>query len=418
LAGVHEIQRFDSVCTSFLQRNLDLTMIPITLSAWTYNNQEFFTLEREEIFLKTWQLVGHANELKQPGDFLRFDLLGESAILLCDKQGKLHAFHNVCRHRAFRLLDGTVGNCGRSVRCRYHGFVYDLDGRLMAVPMEDGFPGLSKSEFGLREIEMEIFMGLIFIRFGGDGPSIAEQFEPYREAFALYRISEMEPLGQHNLMPIAADWKVAVENNSEAYHVPSAHPGLQRLYGPTYRYEVKPLGVSHGGGRLLDRPSPSWSERHYLKLLPPVEHLPPERQRSWLYYSMFPNLAFDIYPDQIDYFQLIPLAPGRCVARSRAYGLPDARREMRAVRWLNQRINARVGREDKDLVEGVQAGLSSSGYRTGILSAKEVRVHQFQDMIRAAIPVSVLEVPPEAGGVARRNYELALESRSRMRLQY
>jgi phenylpropionate dioxygenase-like ring-hydroxylating dioxygenase large terminal subunit len=232
------------------------------------------------------------------------------------------------------------------------------------------------------------------------------------------RVPEMEPLGQHNLMPIAADWKVAVENNSEAYHVPSAHPGLQRLYGPTYRYEVKPLGVSHGGGRLLDRPSPSWSERHYLKLLPPVEHLPTERQRSWLYYSMFPNLAFDIYPDQIDYFQLIPLAPGRCVARSRAYGLPDARREMRAVRWLNQRINAQVGREDKDLVEGVQAGLSSSGYRTGILSAKEVRVHQFQDMIRAAIPVSVLEVPPEAGSVARRNYELALESRSRMRLQY
>jgi phenylpropionate dioxygenase-like ring-hydroxylating dioxygenase large terminal subunit len=381
-------------------------MIPITLPAWIYHNEEFFALEREAIFLKTWQLVGHVSELRQPGDFLRFDLLGESAIVLRDKQGQLQAFHNVCRHRAFRLLEGDSGNCGRAVRCRYHGFLYDLDGRLVGVPAEDSFPDLDKGEFGLRPVEMEIFMGLVFIRFGGEGPSIARQLEPYWEALGFYRIAEMEPIGPHGHAPIAADWKVAVENNSEAYHVPVGHPGLQRLYGPTYRYETKPLGVSHGGGRLVDRPSPNWSERHYLKLLPPVEHLPEERRRAWLYYSLFPNLAFDIYPDQIDYFQILPLAPGRCVARSRAYALPDPRREMKAARWLNQRINLQVGREDKDLVEGVQAGLGSSGYRSGILSAKEVRVRQFQDQLRSAIPVAGLETAPEPGGVARRNREL------------
>src|SRR5262245_50966130 len=86
-------------------------MIPVTLPAWIYANDEFFALEREAIFLKTWQLVGHVSELKQPGDFLRFDLLGESAIVLRDKQGRLQAFHNVCRHRAYRLLDGDSGNC-------------------------------------------------------------------------------------------------------------------------------------------------------------------------------------------------------------------------------------------------------------------------------------------------------------------
>jgi phenylpropionate dioxygenase-like ring-hydroxylating dioxygenase large terminal subunit len=381
-------------------------MIPITLPAWIYANDEFFALEREALFLKSWQLVGHLNELKQPGDFLRFDLLGESAIVLRDKQDRLQTFHNVCRHRAYRLLEGDHGNCGRAVRCRYHGFLYDLDGRLVGVPSEDSFPGLDKAEFGLRPLEMEIFMGLIFIRFGGDGPSVAEQFEPYREALGFYRIAEMEPLGSHSHTPIAADWKVAVENNIEAFHVPVGHPGLQRLYGPTYRYEVKPLGVSHGGGRLVDRPSPNWSERHYLKLLPTVEHLPEDRWRAWLYYSLFPSLAFDIYPDQIDYFQILPLAPGRCVARARAYALPDERRAMKAARWLNQRINRQVGSEDKGLVEGVQAGLGSSGYRRGILSAKEIRVQQFQDLIRATIPVAGLETAPEAGSVARRNREL------------
>jgi phenylpropionate dioxygenase-like ring-hydroxylating dioxygenase large terminal subunit len=101
------------------------------------------------------------------------------------------------------------------------------------------------------------------------------------------------------------------------------------------------------------------------------------------------------------------------VARSRAYALPDPRREMKAARWLNQRINLQVSREDKDLVEGVQAGLGSSGYRSGILSAKEVRVHQFQDQLRSAIPVAGLETPPEPGSVARRNRELKAAETSR-----
>jgi phenylpropionate dioxygenase-like ring-hydroxylating dioxygenase large terminal subunit len=382
-------------------------MIPTTLPAWTYANPEFFALEREAIFLETWQLVGHVSELRRPGDYLRLDLLDQSAIVLRDKQGGLRAFHNVCRHRAFRLLEGAAGNCGRSVRCRYHGFLYDLDGRLVAVPGEEGFPGLDKAEHGLKPLEMELFLGFIFVRFGGNGSSIADQLAPYRAALELYRIGEMEPLGPHAVTPIAADWKVAVENNIEGYHIPPAHPGLQRLYGPHYRFEVKSLGVSHAGGRLVEGSSPNWSERHYLKLLPPAEHLPEERRRAWLYYSLFPNLAFDIYPDQIDYFQILPVAPGRCVSRSRAYALPDARREMRAARWLNQRINAQTTREDKDLVEGVQAGLASRGYGLGILSQKEARVRQFQDLIRAAIPVAGLAEAPEPGSIAVRNRELA-----------
>ena len=83
----------------------------MTLPAWTYNNAEFLALEKEAIFMRTWQIVGHVSELKQPGDYLRFDVLGESAIVLRDSEGKLRAFHNVCRHRAARLLDGVSGQC-------------------------------------------------------------------------------------------------------------------------------------------------------------------------------------------------------------------------------------------------------------------------------------------------------------------
>jgi phenylpropionate dioxygenase-like ring-hydroxylating dioxygenase large terminal subunit len=358
-----------------------------TLPAWTYRNPGFLALEKEHIFMRTWQLAGHVSELQQPGDFVRLNLLGESAIVLRDTHGNVRAFHNVCRHRGFRLLGEARGNCGQHIRCRYHGFAYDLAGHLIAVPEEQAFDGLKRSEFALVPLETEIFLGFIFVRFSpDDGPSVAQQFAPFREVLALYRTEEMLPLDTGSTGVINANWKTAIDNNIEAYHVPAAHPGLQRLYGTTYSFELQPLGVSRGGGPLRDRPSTNWSERHYQRLLPDVHHLPADRKRAWLYYSMFPNLAFDVYPDQFDFFQILPTAPERSESRYRSFALPDARREMRAARYLNQRINRQVSREDVALVEGVQAGLGSRSFLAGRLSRKEARVKQFHDLIRASLP--------------------------------
>lgn len=358
-----------------------------TLPGWIYNDAAFFARERERVFLPSWQLAGHVSDIPNAGDFLRFDLLDQSAIVVRGDDGAVRAFHNVCRHRAYRLLDTGTGHCERTMMCPYHGWSYDLAGRLAGVPAESSFEGLNRAEYGLKPVEMDTFLGLIFVRFVSGGPTLGEELALLKEPLSHYRLEEMVPLGNHSLTPIAADWKVAVENNSEAYHVPVGHPGLQRLYGKTYSLEILGNGISRGGGALCPPTNKSpWSERAYLKLLPEVDHLPEQRRRAWLYYSTFPNLAFDIYPDQIDYFQILPVAPGKCVARSRAYGLPDNRREMRAARWLNMRINAQVGREDVGLVEGTQAGLASLGYGTGLLSTKEARIRMFQQRIRELIP--------------------------------
>jgi phenylpropionate dioxygenase-like ring-hydroxylating dioxygenase large terminal subunit len=131
-----------------------------------------------------------------------------------------------------------------------------------------------------------------------------------------------------------------------------------------------------------------------------------ERKRAWLYYSVFPNLAFDIYPDMIDYFQYLPITPGRSMSRSRSFVLADSRREMRAARYLNMRINRQVTSEDVELVEGVQHGLGSRSYRIGPLSRKEARVRQFQELIVKRIPVAACIDPPEPGTVATRNLQL------------
>jgi phenylpropionate dioxygenase-like ring-hydroxylating dioxygenase large terminal subunit len=365
-----------------------------TLPGWIYNDAAFFASERERIFLPSWQLAGHVNDIPAEGDFLRFDLLDQSAIVVRGDDGVVRAFHNVCRHRAYRLLDTGTGHCERTMMCPYHGWSYDLAGRLAGVPAENSFEGLNRSEYGLKPVEIEMFLGLIFVRFVAGGPSLADELAPLREPLSHYRLEEMVPLGGQTLTPIAADWKVAVENNSEAYHVPVGHPGLQRLYGKTYSLEILGNGVSRGGGALCPPTNKSpWSERAYLNLLPKVDHLPEDRRRAWLYYSTFPNLAFDIYPDQIDYFQILPIAPGKCVARSRAYGLLDNRREMRAARWLNVRINTQVGREDVGLVEGTQAGLASLGYGTGLLSKKEARIQMFQQRILELLPEAARQRP-------------------------
>jgi phenylpropionate dioxygenase-like ring-hydroxylating dioxygenase large terminal subunit len=392
-------------------------MMWMTLPAWTYDNAEFLALEKEAIFMRTWQIVGHVSELGRPGDYLCFELLGESAIVLRDNEGVLRAFHNVCRHRAFRLIGKQAGRCDGLIRCRYHGFTYDLKGRLASVPGEQEFERLDKSELGLVPVELDTFLGFVFVRFAPDeGPRVSEQLAPFREALALYRTEEMQPFGPTGTAQIRADWKVAVDNNIEAFHVAIGHPGLQRLYGTTYSLEVQPLGVSRGGGRLREQISTNWSERHYQSLLPDVEHLPADRKRSWLYYSAFPNWAFDIYPDMIDYFQYLPISPGRSMSRSRSFVLPDNRREMRAARYLNMRINKQVTLEDVELVEGVQMGLGSRSYRTGPLSRKEARVRQFQELITKRIPVAACIDPPEPGTVAARNRQLlgmTAESRAR-----
>src|SRR5271170_4883114 len=100
-----------------------------SLPAWIYRDAEFFEAEREAIFRNSWQLVCHLNDVPAPGDFHTFEFFGESVVVLRAEDGAVRAFHNVCRHRAARLLDGPRGSCGRRITCRYHAWSYGLDGR-------------------------------------------------------------------------------------------------------------------------------------------------------------------------------------------------------------------------------------------------------------------------------------------------
>ena len=144
-------------------------------------------------------------------------------------------------------------------------------------------------------------------------------------------------------------------------------------------------------GLAARKPSDNWSERNYQTLLPAVDDLPPEMRRQWTYLKLWPNVAFDIYPDQVDFMQFIPVTPTQTLIREIAYVRPDDRREMRAARYLNWRINRRVNAEDTRLIEGVQEGMASSSYTIGPLSESEVCLRSFARRIRSLIPEARLE---------------------------
>ncbi len=238
----------------------------VSLPAWIYRDAEFFEREQQAIFRNSWQLVCHLSDVPQPGDFHTFEFYGESVLVLRAEDGAVRAFHNVCRHRAARLLDGPRGHCGRRITCPYHAWTYALDGRLVAVPQRDSFSGLDKARHGLAPLEHALFMGFVFVRFAPGLPSVGEMAAPYVHEFAPYRMEELVPLGRVTLRPRAVNWKNVADNYSDGLHINVAHPGLTRLFGKGYGIEAQPW-IDKMWGTLRDTPSANWSERLFRQLV-------------------------------------------------------------------------------------------------------------------------------------------------------
>jgi carnitine monooxygenase subunit len=366
----------------------------LSLPGWVYHDPAFFKVEMDRVIRPSWQVVCHCNDIPNAGDWHSLELLGENVIVLRGDDGAVRAFHNVCRHRASRIVDGSSG-CVKKLVCPYHGWSYEKDGRLSGVPGKADYPGLDIGRLGLHLVEAEVWHGFIFIRLESSGQSVAKMMAPYEEMIAPYRFEEMQAFGRVTLRPRAVNWKNIADNYSDGLHIPVAHPGLTRLFGRGYGIEANEH-VDRMWGDLVERPSANPSERAYQKYLPRVDHLPEERQRHWLYFKLWPNVAFDIYPDQVDFMQFIPVSPSQTLIREIAYALPDSRREMKAARYLNWRINRQVNAEDTALIARVQAGMQSRSYQPGPLGESEVCLRSFARKLRALIPEARAETPPES----------------------
>ena len=358
----------------------------LSLPGWVYHDPAYFPVEMARLIRPAWQIVCHESDIAGAGDWRSLEILRESVVVIRGADRVVRAFANVCRHHGSRLVDGDEG-CAKRLTCPYHGWTYAADGRLVGVPHREDYPGLDPDALGLIPVELENWRGFLFVRLEGGAPSVAEMMAPYEAEVAPHRFEELRALGRITLRPREVNWKNVADNYSDALHINVAHPGLTRLFGTGYGIEAGEH-VDRMWGDLLQRPSSNISERAY------QHFLPDGAGRRWLYLKLWPNVAFDIYPDQVDFMHFVPVGPTETLIREISYAVPDERREMKAARYLNWRINRRVNEEDTALIRRVQQGMESSYYRPGPLGESEVCLRGFAQKLRRLISETRSESPP------------------------
>ena len=365
-----------------------------TLPAWIYQSDDFLALEKEKLFMSSWQLVCHTSDIANQGQYVTYKLFSERAFVIRTASDEIRAFHNVCRHRAHILLEGEEGTCEGRIVCPYHGWTYEQTGERVAIGFPDTFRDHDSGEYGLVPIECEVYQSFVFIRFRNGGPSVAERMAPVAEEFAGYRHEERTSAGgDFWQVEVNVDWKNVVENYLEDYHFFMGHKGLSGLMNDEYDRQPFDTDLARLSHVMRDKPRAGWSIENYHKLLPDLDYLPDFSRRRWSYLVLFPNTFFDFYPDRVDFYQVLPTTAGKALLRGRSYDIKDDSRLMRVVRYLNERINWRVQEEDNTLTESVQEGLGSSSYVNGILSDKEVLLKHFGDYIRRNIPEAASTTP-------------------------
>ena len=376
------------------------------LPAWTYDNAELTSLEIEQVFLRNWLFVGHVAELPNSGDYQCFSMGDERAVVVRDGEGEIRAFYNLCRHRASRVVAEESGHCGKSFICPFHGWSYNLDGSLRNIPRADTFPDLDRSQYGLKPLDCEVWHGLIFVRFGGDGPSVEQMLAPAEEEVSLYRIEDMQGLGRSYDYRFDLDWKAVVDVDNEGYHVPIGHPELFDLVGSSYVDERLEGGLGRSYGSFKDRKFKFERNREYVDALPADSYLPESHRHIWIYWGLFPTFVLTLFPDQVEIYQFFPSGPQQSIMQGKCYALPDERPQMQRARELNQAINTGVGNEDIQLIEWVAEGMRSSAFDGLMLSDIELGVASFHNALRDVLPVLELAQAPESGTLKQENERL------------
>lgn len=383
------------------------------LPGWAYFSDELLALERDMLFRTHWQLVCHISEVAEPGQYVTLDVANERALVIKGHDLEIRAFHNLCRHRGSRVVADERGQCNKALICPYHGWAYNLDGSMRGVAKKDTFPPMDPEKWGLKPLEMEIWMGFVFIRFQkGPQPAVATVMKRFEDEVRPYATDTMVPSYAGGVYEKSdVNWKSIRDVDNEGYHVRQAHPGLHDLYGVDYFDEPFIEGASRTVGPFNQGPSKSWSVRNYRKFLPHRDNLPESHQQCWLYIGMFPNVVIGLYPDSMIYYQEIPISATETWQRGGGFKYPDESRELRAARYLSQRIDRDTIQEDKMLTIWSCEATKSSAYDGITLSDLEYGLKTYHDQLRQFLPVLNDTKEPAAGTMAARNAELLEGSR-------
>ncbi|VEP12600.1 conserved hypothetical protein [Hyella patelloides LEGE 07179] len=365
----------------------------IGLPAEAYTSEEFLERERRTIFTNSWICVGISADLPDIGDLFPVEVAGMPIVLVRDRLGKIRAFHNICSHRGLQLVAEPCQQQKR-IRCPYHSWSYDLDGELKSTPhfggyWQDIYEGFDHKRKNLQSIECQQWLDLIFINLAGNAPPLRDYLQPIIDRWSAYDLSLLR-YGQEIGFEFNANWKLAVENFSESYHLPWIHPQLNNCSRMEDHFSFE-VGENHvGQGSKLYR-SGEIGDRT-LPVFPNLQKT--GRETVAEYISVFPNLMLGIHPDYFLALMVNPLSPSRSVERMAFYFVGDTatNSEYEALRQIPVDLWKITNDEDLETIERLQKGRNSPAFGGGCFSpALETTVHQFQRLVAKAIVVNKSE---------------------------
>jgi choline monooxygenase len=359
---------------------------PNIARAWTlpsefYTDPAVLAAEKDKIFSRTWQVLGHGHQVAKPGDFFTTELTGEPLVFVRGGDGRLRGFYNVCRHRAGPPAEG----CGsrKLFRCGYHGWTYGLDGALISATEIEGVEGFRPEDFALVPVRTEEWFNLVFVNLDQDARPLRESLGELPEQAEKFPFAEMK-LFERRTYEMKCNWKTYVDNYLEGYHLPSVHPGLNRELDFN-AYVVEPH-AQDGEGR---------GQSGYVRQFSPIRgtqagDTTPRRYQdagedlTTDYFWIFPNWMLNCYPDNVSLNIVLPIDAERSLAIFEWY-LPEKDHASPAAK-ASVEFSHQIQIEDVGICEVVQKNLRSRSYTRGRYSVtQEKGVHAFHRMYASAM---------------------------------
>lgn len=298
------------------------------------------------------------------------EIAGESLIILRDRGGGLRAFFNICRHRGTQICNVASGKFSETIQCPYHAWTYATDGRLIGAPHMQDAEGFDKRDYPLHSAAVAEWEGFLFVNVADDPPPFAEVFAPMIGRLSRFAIGDLV-VGHRVRYDVAANWKLVFQNYSECLHCPMIHPELSTVL--PYQSGANDLieGPFLGGYMELTagNDSATISGRACGRIV--SDALAGDDLRRAYYYSLMPNMLLSVHPDYVNYYIVTPVTPEHTIVESE---------------WMFHRSNEGsasfnpqdaiafwdvTNRQDWDIVERSQRGVSSRKYEPGPYSPRE-----------------------------------------------
>ena len=342
-----------------------------------YLNDEYFKIEREKVFFNNWIVVGVSSSVPEVGDAKPFNLMGIPLLILRDKNNKIKVFHNVCSHRGMILVKEEC-KLKNTIRCPYHSWSYNFNGELIATPHVGGMnihetEGFIKSKSNLKEISTHVWMDLIFINVNKNKKDFEGSIDPLEKQWSKFISKEDQKLIRHARdfgyfnMQVKSNWKLAIENYCESYHLPWVHPELNRVSNLKDHYHIEDLAETFSG-QGSNKYSQQFDGNKKLSTFP---NWPNDLYQNSEYVSLFPNVMLGIHVDHFYAFWLEPLSNNNTREHFEMYYVGDesaSSDEYKEIRKKNFAFWQEVMNEDVAAIEGMQKGRSSPAYNGGNFS--------------------------------------------------